>query len=55
VSYKRLDRGTFALPEAATEGITHLEIDEGSFEALLDGIEIYPQASTRTSVRRRLH
>jgi transposase len=53
--HKRLDRNTFALPETPSEGMTHLEIDEGAFEALLDGIEISPQASTKSVVRRRLH
>jgi transposase len=53
--HKRLDHSTFALPQALHEGMTHLEIDEGAFEALLDGIEISPQASTKSVVRRRLH
>jgi transposase len=55
IFHKRLDRSTFALPQALHEGMTHLEIDEGAFEALLDGIEISPQASTKSVVRRRLH
>jgi transposase len=55
IFHKRLDHCTFALPEAPSEGITHLEMDEGSFEALLDGIEISPQTSTKRVVKRRLH
>ncbi len=53
--HKRLDRNTFALPQALHEGMTHLEIDEGAFEALLDGIEISPQPTTKIVVRRQLH
>ena len=40
VFYKRLDRGTFRIPEAAKEGDLHVEIDDATLEALLDGIEV---------------
>lgn len=42
--YKRLDRGTFSLPEAMTGGgsVTHVEVDEATLDALLDGIELTP-------------
>jgi transposase len=52
---KRLDRGTFVLPEAPREGVTHLEIDDATLETLLDGIEIAPAAKPSKAPRRRLH
>lgn len=36
--YKRLDRGTFRLPEARVEGEVTVEIDERELDDLLDGI-----------------
>jgi transposase len=38
--YKRLDRGTFQLPEATSPKATHIEIDDATLEALLDGIAV---------------
>ena len=35
---KKLDRGTFALPEAPPSRAAHVEVDEATFEALLDGL-----------------
>jgi transposase len=43
VFYKRLDEGTFSLPAAPTADITHVEIDESTLDALLDGIRIAPE------------
>lgn len=40
IYYKRLDRGTFALPDAPAEGVSHVEIDAVVLEALLDGVQI---------------
>jgi transposase len=54
VFYKRLDRGTFKLPEAPSDGASHVEIDDAAFEALLDGIDPGP-APLKRSVARRLH
>jgi hypothetical protein len=52
--YKRLDRGTFRLPEPGAEGARHVEVDDATLEALLDGIEV--DASPRARTRRpRLH
>lgn len=48
--YKRLDRGTFKIPEATTEGARHVEVDDATLEALLDGIEI--ETAPRRRVRR---
>lgn len=38
--YKRLDRGTFRLPEPGAEGARHVEIDDATLQALLDGIAV---------------
>lgn len=41
--YKRLDRGTFQLPERERETDRHVEVDDGMLEALLDGIAVDAQ------------
>lgn len=41
--YKRLDRGTFRLPEPLEEGATTVEVDERVLDDLLDGIEVQPK------------
>ena len=38
--YKRLDRGTFRIPEPATRDATAVEIDERTLDAMLDGIQV---------------
>lgn len=38
--YKRLDRGTFRVPEPTTPGATAVELDECTLDALLDGIDV---------------
>jgi transposase len=54
IFYKRLDRGTFRLPEAGTADARHVEVDDATLEALLDGIEV--EAAPQTRARRpRLH
>ena len=50
--YKRLDRGTFRMPEAPRDGVTALQIDERMLEDLLDGIDVVPKSEPR---RRRIH
>jgi len=40
IFYKRLDRGTFAIPDAPSMGARHVEIDDAALEALLDGIDV---------------
>jgi transposase len=50
--YKRLDRGTFALPAQPAEGATHVEVDDATFEALLDGVDVAPSAKPKKPVRR---
>lgn len=51
--YKRLDQGTFRVPTAA-DGARHVEVDDATLEALLDGIEVDP-ARVPPSRRRRVH
>jgi transposase len=38
--YKRLDRGVFRVPSAPEEGVRHVELDDATLEALLDGIDV---------------
>jgi transposase len=51
--YKRLDQRTFKLPEAA-EGARHVEIDDATLEALLDGVQVEVGRPARTR-RPRVH
>jgi transposase len=51
--YKRLDAGVFQLPQA-DQGARHVEIDDATLEALLDGVQIEPQSTAR-SRRPRVH
>ena len=44
VFYKRLDRGTFRLPEATDPASRRVEIDDATLEALLDGVEVEQSA-----------
>jgi transposase len=53
--YKRLDRGTFLLPERPAADATHVEIDDSALETLLDGIEIEPQGTAPATRSRRIH
>ena len=50
IFYKRLDRGTFKAPEPGTDGAVSIEIDEGTLDALLDGIAL--DTSPRRSFKR---
>lgn len=54
VFYKRLDRGTFRIPEPQTAEAKHVEMDDAALEALLDGIDV---DATRPPKRRadRIH
>jgi transposase len=40
IFYKRLDRGTFQIPEPRSKTAKHVEIDDATLEALLDGIDV---------------
>ena len=53
VFYKRLDRGTFSLPEPAREGDTVVAIDERELDDLLDGVALEPQVEKPRA--RRVH
>ena len=44
----------FVLPDAVAEGTTHVEVEDVTLEALLDGIETTKTAA-RKNVARRLH
>ena len=48
VFYKRLDKGTFRLPDSPAGGAKHVEVDDAMLDALLDGIAI--DASAKSSV-----
>lgn len=50
--YKRLDRGTFRVPEPPSPGATAIELDERSLDALLDGIDVEVPTPKRP---RRMH
>jgi transposase len=50
VFYKRLDAGTYRVPDPAIEGDVARLIDERAFDDLIDGIDIDPRAP-----RRRVH
>jgi transposase len=59
VLYKRLDAGTFSLPASPAADATHVEIDESTLDALLDGISITPEGEPPRAPRprrsRRVH
>jgi transposase len=48
IFYKRLDKGTFRVPEPPAKDAKHVEIEETMLDALLDGIAI--DAATKSSV-----
>lgn len=52
VFYKRIDKGTFRLPEAPESEARHVEIDDATLEALLDGIDVQTKSGAR---RPRIH
>jgi transposase len=55
IFYKRLDRGVFRMTEPASEGAHHIEVDEATLEALLDGVEVEPAQRRQRTHRPRLH
>jgi transposase len=40
IFYKRLDKGTFRLPDPVEEGASSVVVEEGFLEDLLDGVEV---------------
>ncbi len=55
VLHKRLDRGTFALPPPPVAGATHIEVDDATLSALLDGLPVAPETAPVRAPRRRIH
>ena len=53
VFYKRLYRGLFRIPEALEAGCTHIEIDDTTLDALLDGIAL--DDKPRRAKKPRIH
>lgn len=49
VFYKRLDRGTFRIPEVQEPGAHHVEVDDATLDALLDGIDVETAKTPRTA------
>jgi len=47
IFYKRLDRGTFQIPTAASTTARHVEVDDATLEALLDGIDVDEKSSAK--------
>jgi transposase len=47
VFYKRLDTGTFRVPQSAIEGDTARQIDERALDDLLGGIDLEPAPKRR--------
>jgi transposase len=48
IFYKRLDRHTFAIPEAPRADARYVEVDDASLEALLDGVDVEQVVETRS-------
>lgn len=51
--YKRLDRGTFRVPETTDASATSITVDERVLDDLLDGIDV--EATPRKTRRTRIH
>jgi len=51
IFYKRLDRGTFRVPDSPNKTTKHIEIDDATLEALLDGIDVKAAESERPKTR----
>ena len=55
VFYKRLDQGTFRLPEPRDEQATTVELSERELDDLLDGIDVEAKARKAPRARVRVH
>lgn len=53
--YKRLDRGTFRLPDPIAPDARHVELDEGLLDALLDGVDLGDAPRSAPRLRKRVH
>jgi transposase len=49
--YKRLDAGTFRIPEAPRSGVTSIVVEERELDALLDGIDLAAPSKRRRTAR----
>jgi transposase len=49
---KRLDAGVFSLPTPTAPEASHVEIDDATLDALLDGLALAPEPTPSTSTRR---
>jgi len=49
---KRLDAGVFSLPERTAADATHVEIDDATLDALLDGLSLSPETASEPKSRR---
>ena len=52
IFYKRLDRGTFRVPEPSSKTARHVEIDDATLDALLDGIDVNEGSSVPSRAKR---
>jgi transposase len=48
IFYKRLDRGTFQFPKATSTTARHVEVDDATLEALLDGVDVDEKSPARS-------
>lgn len=48
IFYKRLDRGRFQIPDAPHVDVRHVEVDDATLEALLDGVDVEQVSQTRS-------
>lgn len=48
IFYKRLDRGRFKIPEPPRADARHIEVDDATLDALLDGIDIEQAREARS-------
>jgi transposase len=51
IFYKRLDRGTFKIPTPCRDDARHVEVDEATLEALLDGIDVEHARESRSRAK----
>ena len=51
IFYKRLDRGTFQIPATPRADARHVEVDDATLEALLDGIDVEQRSETRSRAK----
>ncbi len=49
--YKRLDRGCFRVPPGLGDSASHVEIDDATLDALLDGVEIETPRPAQSRIR----